>query len=189
VVNLIEGVILAGGKSSRMKQNKMMLDYKGQPLITHVINSMFTYCNKITIVTGHYQIDYKTLFDKDSNIDIIHNESYELGMFSSIKKGIEGINSDIFIIPGDYPLVKNTTYKKLLDGDGLIRVPVFRGRKGHPIFISQNLLDEIRNEDINSNLKVWRDRHSVQYIEVDDEGVIKDIDNINEYTKLLERND
>lgn len=34
----IMGVVLAGGRSSRMGQNKALLDYKGQPLIQHMID-------------------------------------------------------------------------------------------------------------------------------------------------------
>lgn len=33
----IAGVVLAGGRSSRMGQNKAMLDYRGQPLVAHMI--------------------------------------------------------------------------------------------------------------------------------------------------------
>ena len=184
---MIEGIILAGGKSSRMKQNKMLLPYLGKPLIYHTVQSMITYCNKITIVTGHYTEDYTSLFESDNKVHIIHNDQYQLGMFSSIKKAIKDVNSNIFIIPGDYPLVSKTTYEKLIQGDGLIRVPVCSGRRGHPIFISHNLVLDLKNEDISSNLKVWRDKHEVNYIEVKDEGIYKDIDTVSEYRQLLER--
>ncbi len=186
---MIEGIILAGGKSSRMKQNKMLLPYLGKPLIYHTISSMLTYCNKITIVTGHFKEEYNQLFDEKKDISVIHNDDYENGMFSSIKKAIKDIECDIFIIPGDYPLVKDDTYKNLLDADGPIRVPIYKGRRGHPIFISKNLLDDLKKEDISSNLKVWRDKHKVNYIEVEDEGIYIDVDTVNEYEKLLERND
>lgn len=33
----IAGVVLAGGRSSRMGQNKAMLDYHGQPLVSHMV--------------------------------------------------------------------------------------------------------------------------------------------------------
>jgi len=32
------GVVLVGGRSSRMGKNKSMLDYKGEPLLEHIIN-------------------------------------------------------------------------------------------------------------------------------------------------------
>lgn len=186
---MVTGVILAGGKASRMSENKMLLQYKNKPIIYHTIKSMITYCNKITIVTGFYQNEYIEVLKNFKNVEVVHNNRHEQGMFSSVKCAIDRINSDIFLIPGDYPLVKENTYKKLLDGDGPIRVPVFNGRRGHPIFISQKLLQNLKNEDISSNLKVWRDKHKVHYIEVADPGIIEDIDTKLDYQKLIERID
>lgn len=186
---LVEGIILAGGKASRMKQNKMLLPYKSKPILYHTINSMITHCNKITIVTGYYNLDYLDIINAFKHVEVVHNAQHELGMFSSIKKAIKNVTSDFFLIPGDYPLVKESTYQKLIDADGLIRVPVFKGRRGHPIYISQALLEGLKKEPIDSNLKVWRDKHIVNYIDVDDEGTIHDIDTILEYKQLVERND
>lgn len=187
---MIEGIILAGGKSSRMSQNKMLLQYHNKPMIYHVVKSMIPHCHKITIVTGFYNIDYKLFLQDFNNIHIIHNEAHHLGMFSSIKRAMKDVDNDIFLIPGDYPLVKTNTYKKLLEGFGTVRVPVYKGRKGHPIFISKELINGIKEEDIDSNLKIWRDKQTVTYIEVSDGGTLQDIDTIKEYEKLiLERDD
>lgn len=183
---MVEGVVLAGGKASRMRQNKMLLQYKGKPMIYHTIKSMFTYCNKITIVTGYYDLDYKEVLKEFQNVQILYNDEHDLGMFSSIKKAISQCKEDIVLIPGDYPLVKDLTYKRILDGDGQIRVPVYSGRRGHPIFISKHLFKDLLSEDVESNLKIWRDKHKVTYIEVDDGGVIRDIDTIVEYKQLIE---
>lgn len=190
VDGLAEGIILAGGKSSRMEQNKMLLQYKNKPIIYHVVKSMMTHCSKVTIVTGFYNIDYKQYLQEFSNVHIVHNDQHQLGMFSSIKRAIKDVENDIFLIPGDYPLVKKSTYRKILEGCGPVRVPVCQGRKGHPIFISKDLIPSIKIEDLSSNLKVWRDKQSVTYIEVSDRGTLQDIDTIKEYEKLiLERND
>jgi molybdenum cofactor cytidylyltransferase len=97
-------------------------------------------------------------------------------MFSSVKKGVSCIKNDFFLIPGDYPLVKKQTIDKLIASSGEIRVPIYNGRKGHPIFIEKELIQELLEEPITSNLKVFRDRHTVNYVEVDDKGILLDVD-------------
>jgi molybdenum cofactor cytidylyltransferase len=181
---LVHGIVLAGGKSSRMKQNKMLLEFNGKPLIYHTVKSMITYCNVITIVSGFYRVDYKKILSEFENIQVVHNFDYELGMFSSVKMAIKDVHSDCFIIPGDYPLVKPQTYQKLLDEKGEIKVPVFKDYKGHPLFISHKLVEDLKNESIDSNLKLWRDKHKLTLVQVEDSGVVRDIDTIIEYESL-----
>ena len=189
---MVDGIILAGGFSSRVGKNKMILKFLNKPLIYHTVKSMSKVCKSIIIVTGKYQEDYQKILKEFKNIRIVHNELYEQGMFSSVLKGIDNTNNDIFLIPGDYPLLKEFTYKLILQSNGEIRVPTFSGRRGHPIFISKELLPLLKKEGIASNLKVFRDKFEVNYIEVDDQGVLLDIDSLTDYEKLLknhERND
>lgn len=184
---MVDIVILAGGKSSRFKSNKMETLYQGVPILQKTIESFINLANSITIVTGFYNVDYLKDFTESHNIKVVHNHLHELGMFSSVLKGVEGIENDFLLTPGDYPNITSETVRTLLDGTGDIRVPTYLGRKGHPIFISKNLLDELKHEDIHSNLKVFRDKHSVNYIDVMDKGIIQDVDYIEDLQNLEER--
>ena len=188
---IIYGIILAGGKASRMKQNKMLLLYDGQPLIYHTVMSMRTVCDKIIIVTGYYNFDYLTLFPGIKGITIVHNENHEKGMFSSVKKGVENIDNHCFIIPGDYPLICELTYKEALKQKGEIRVPIYQRKRGHPIFLEKEIVKKLQIEPEDSNLKAFRNRYQVTYFKVNNEGILLDIDNIHDYQQLItkERND
>lgn len=176
------GIVLAGGKSSRVGENKMELIINKKKVIECTIDSMSKSVEFVTVVTGQYQTKIN---ETKTPIKIVHNQNHHLGMFSSIKTGVSEINDDVFIIPGDYPMVKPETYKTLLGSKGLIRVPVYNGRKGHPIYIDRQLLKNLKEEPIDSNLKVWRDKHTVNYIEVFDKGVLLDIDTIEDYQNIL----
>jgi len=185
MIALVDGIILAAGKASRVGQNKLLLEYRGQPIIYYPLRILSEICENVTLVTGHYKIDYASMFLEFDNIFVVHNENYNLGMFSSVKKGVEVSKNDILLIPGDYPLVKKETFQALLHGTGDIRVPIYKGKKGHPIFISRSLRDELLNDDPASNLKVFRDKHKVNYIDVDDEGILIDIDHFEDYNRIL----
>ena len=182
---MIHGIILAGGKASRVKKNKLLLDFKGRPIIYHTVKSMSSVCDKITIVTGFYQEIYLPYLEEFLDVNIVHNPLHETGMFSSVLEGIKGVNEDCFIIPGDSPLVNHKTYKQLLASNGGIRVPSYNYKAGHPIFLEKQMVLKLQQEEPTSNLKTFRNKHKVHYVNVDDPGILFDIDYIEDYEKLI----
>ena len=127
---MIDGIILAGGKSTRMGTNKLLLEYKGHPLIWYTIQAMKPHVGRIIIVTGKYDNDIRNAL-KDEKVTFIYNSNYEKGMFSSVQAGVREVKGDFFLIPGDCPFVKSSTYLALLNGKGDIRVPQYHGEDGH----------------------------------------------------------
>ena len=184
---MVHVVILAGGKSSRFKKNKMETLFLGKPILQHTIESFINLSNHIVVVTGFYSVDYLKAFIEDHNITVVHNEKHEKGMFSSVLKGVSKVENNFLLTPGDYPNISEKTIQTLLNGEGSVRVPTYKGRKGHPIYIDSCLLDELKNEDIDSNLKVFRDKHNVSYIEVDDEGILQDVDYLEDLQTIEKR--
>lgn len=185
VMKLIETVVLAGGSSRRFRKNKLAFEYRGKPLICETIMPFYDISDHITIVTGQYPLpDLSEWFDV-TKISIVHNPNHEDGMFTSVLKGVERIKGDCFLIPGDMPLVNRSTLQIVLEANGLIRVPVYQNRRGHPIFIAQKLISKLQQESPSSNLKEFRDRHDVTYLEVDDPGILQDIDTIEDAKQFL----
>ena len=159
----------------------MTLIYNDLPIICNVIESMKSFCSKIVVVTGHYHDEIKEVVKKYDKVIVKRNTNYDLGMFSSVITGVKEINCDFFLTPGDYPLIKKETYKILMDASGVIRVPTFNQRRGHPILITKELIKPLLNESVNSNLKVFRDRYNVTYVNTFDEGVLIDVDTMEDY--------
>jgi len=180
---MIDGIILAGGYSSRFKNNKMCALYLNKPLILHTIENMHSVCEKIFLVTGYYHDEIIDLVKDISFVDVIYNKNYDQGMFSSVLAGVACVSHDFFIIPGDYPLVSKTVYLKLLTGNQVIRVPSYQNRLGHPIFIKKELIKELLDTKID-NLKDFRNQYDYQMIEVEDKNILLDIDTIDDLESL-----
>ncbi len=185
---MVEGIILAGGFSSRTKQNKMTLKLKGKEIIFHTIETMHKVCERIIIVTGHYHKELKDLLQDYEYIHIAENIDYQKGMFSSVKVGVREVKNNFFIIPGDYPLVSLDTYKNILRGTKSIRVPSYNKHLGHPLYVDFSLKDEILNGGY-ENLKAFRNAFDFEYIEVDDENILIDIDTMKDFKAIEERID
>ncbi len=181
---MVDGIVLAGGYSSRFKQNKMTVKFKDKPLIIHTIETMLLVCSKIFVVTGFYHQEIAELLEGYSSIELIYNKNYNQGMFSSVKIGVGQVNHDFFIIPGDCPLVKEEVYQKLLLAQGDIRVPSFNHRLGHPIFMSLKEKDLIQKTEF-SNLKDFRNSQDFKIVEVHDKGILSDIDTISDLDKII----
>lgn len=181
---MIEGIILAGGYSSRIKTNKMKLLYKGKPLICNVIETMQKVVDKIVVVSGHYHDEVFEVVKNYEKVTVVKNDNYAAGMFSSVITGVKAIENDFFLIPGDYPLIKTSTYEILANETGLIRVPLYNLRRGHPIFIKKDLISNLLNEPADSNLKKFRNKYEVNYVDTNDEGVLIDIDTMIDYLNL-----
>lgn len=181
---MAEGIILAGGFSSRTNNNKMSLIIKDKPLLIHAIESMRPFVNKIYLVTGHYDQEIRSFIKEDEKLQIVYNKDYPRGMFSSVLCGAHYVSDDFFILPGDIPFINARTYDALLKGSKPVRYPTYKGKEGHPLFIKKELIDELRNERIDSNLKVFRDRQDKEAIEVDDKYILRDVDTNEEYINL-----
>lgn len=182
---MAEGIILAGGFSSRTKNNKMLLTIDDKPLILHTINSMKPFVKRIIVVTGHYDQDIKNLL-KNENVEIYFNEHYPKGMFSSVLRGVQEVKDDFFIMPGDIPFVNKNTYMSLLNGTKDVRYPRYKGKDGHPLFLKKEMKEKLLQEPMDSNLKAFRDKQDCEIIEVDDKYINRDIDTMDEYNKVLE---
>jgi len=180
---MIDGIILAGGKSTRMKTNKMLLDINGHPLIWHTLKSMEPFVSRIIIVTGLYDKEIREAL-KGEKVTFVHNKNYEKGMFSSVQLAVKETTGDFFIIPGDCPFVKPETYEALLNGNNDVRVPRYENEDGHPIFISKKYKDEIVNMPLDSNLKVFRDSKNYEIIMVKDKNIVINLNEFLDYQNI-----
>ena len=180
---MTECIILAGGKSTRMGTNKMLLEYKGHPLIWHTIQSVAPFVSKIIIVTGKYNQEIREAL-KDEKVAFIYNKDYELGMFSSVLTGVNETGEDFLIIPGDCPFVKPETFKKILSGTGEIRYPKCGENEGHPLYISKKYKDELLHFGLDNNLKMFRDSKKCEIIDVEDKNIAMNLNSILDFYHL-----
>lgn len=184
IYTMAQGIILAGGLSTRAETNKLLLVIKNKPLICHTIDNMRPFVDKIVVVTGRY---HNELLPYLNDVEVVKNDNYVKGMFSSVKVGVSHINDDFFILPGDTPFVSKKVYESLLKGTFSIRVPLYVGKKGHPVFLKKENSKKILEEPDDSNLKNYIEAKGFESIEVDDDNCLTDIDTKEDYLNLLKK--
>lgn len=184
----VEGIILAAGLSSRAASYKMTLAFNNKTVIENTIDNMLDFCNRI-IVVGGYQIEnLRPIVEKYSKVELVFNEDYMQGMYSSVKRGMSCIREDnFFFTPGDYPLISPGVYKELLLHKAPVVIPTFEGKKGHPILFNSNVTYDVLNC---TAYKTLREVISTRYTilaEVNCRGIIMDLDTIEDYEIMLKQ--
>ena len=64
-----------------------------------------------------------------------------------------------------------------------------RGRHGHPVVFGSAVFEELRRADLNSGAKAVVHAHALDIlnVEVDDSGVLRDVDTPRDYRELFGR--
>jgi len=183
----INGLIVAAGLSSRALGYKMLYRIEEKTLIEQAVMTIQPFCQGVTVVTGHNHGLIEKVLKDYKDIHLVYNEKYEEGMFSSVKLGINKMICDrLIFMPGDYGHVKKRTVKKILENAGDVVVPSYDHKAGHPIIIEGVLLEEIsENLEFNS-LKDFVKTKTINYVTVNDPGILMDIDTFEDYLNVLE---
>jgi len=183
----VEGIILAAGFSSRVGRFKMTLPFGRSTVLEHTVINMHSVCDRV-IVVGGYRIELiRELLNGYPYVDIVENQDYPTGMFSSVCCGISHVKGDsFFLTPGDYPLISASVYEIMNATKGDFVVPTHLGRKGHPILIRNRLGDDILALPKDSTLRDFVFSHEVTRVNVGEETIYLDIDSMEDYLRVKE---
>jgi molybdenum cofactor cytidylyltransferase len=127
----------------------------------------------------------------------VDNPDADAGQLSSVLAGLEAADrpgtSGLLVTPVDAPLVTSATVAALLavfssSGAPIVRA-VYHGRHGHPVVFSRDLFDSLRRADPALGAKAVLRAHALAIVDVDvdDAGVIADVDTPDDYRALFGR--
>jgi len=185
-------VILAAGRSRRMKSPKFDLQYKNDlTFLDHTIKEYSTFgCEKIIIVLNKKGIEIinKNPIKYDDSIIFIENNHLYYERFYSIKLGLENLSNThpVFIHNVDNPIISHNILQNLISNLSFDFItPSFKGRGGHPILISFKVAQQIISQEKNNLiLSEFLKRFKKQRIEVDDKNILLNINTPEEYQLL-----
>ena len=107
--NNITGIILAGGKSSRMRTEKGLILYKNKPFIKHIIEAMKPLVSNIIIICNTRAYER---FGFKCYEDLIKNTGPLAGIYTGLSYSKTDNN---LIVSCDIPLVNTVVLQKLID--------------------------------------------------------------------------
>jgi molybdenum cofactor cytidylyltransferase len=191
---MMQTVLLAAGSSNRMGEPKLLLPYRGGPLILQALNAALMASDSVILVTG-YNADLIVasiahLQEKHRDrLVVVHNPSPQDGQFSSTLFGMQSVDpdADFAIAVADLPLVCASHYKRLyrmLPGYEAVR-PYYKNTPGHPVICAASLRETILALPVGATMRELLAGRKVLEYEDGDAAWTTDIDTPQAYEKLI----
>jgi len=196
------GLILAAGESRRMGTPKALLRYRDESFLDTLIGLFEKRCAPVIVVLGAAAQQVRAATKRTAAF--VENEHWESGQTGSMQCGLRTVPVDaegVLFTLVDHPAVRMETIDALLRAGVRggaetgklkhappLRVPVYHGRNGHPIWFSRGLIREslALTESGAARDVVRAHAAEIEYLDVEDPGVLADIDDPAAYRALLE---
>lgn len=154
------GIILAGGQSSRMGQNKALMRMSGVTVIERIASELDKIVDELLIVTNSLR-EYDFL-----KIQLVEDEQKGKGPLAGIQAGLKASRSDQnLIVACDMPFISTSLGQFLLEElrDYQAAIPKLDGRI-HPLFgaYHKDVLPMVTQCLANNELRIQSLLHHVQ---------------------------
>jgi len=141
-------LVPAAGMSTRLGRNKLLLPFKGKPLIAHAVDTLLASAvDEIIIVLGHEAERVRAAIG-EKRVRFVENRDYHEGLGSSVRAGFAAIpfhTRAIMIYLADQPLLEPGDVNFLIHAfveaaqtNKSIVVPLFGGQRGNPVIVKSS---------------------------------------------------
>jgi molybdenum cofactor cytidylyltransferase len=198
---VIPGIILAAGLSKRMGTPKALLSAgagrDGPTFVRLLAHTLLDGGVTDVLVVGRLDDEalQREVDSLGASVRFVPNDRADTGQLSSVVAGLNAADRPgvrgILVTPVDAPFVRSSTIRALIATTSAAHPPVVRpayhGRHGHPVIFSRAVFDELRRADPSIGAKAVVHAHTADVVnlEVDDPGVLADIDTPEDYERII----
>jgi molybdenum cofactor cytidylyltransferase len=128
-------------------------------------------------------------------VRFVPNPNHERGQLTSIVAGVNAIDrpgvGGLLVMPVDMPLVRPETFAAVLHASAAHPSAIVRavcgGRHGHPVIFDRGSFDPLRraHPSVGAKAVLHACADRVLDIEVPDDGVLKDVDSLDDYVAVF----
>lgn len=193
----VAGVILAGGRSTRMGSAKALLDFRGAPFVVRILEvlEVLDVRPRLVVVGPDGHAIRAALTDHDCLV--VENADVAGGPIASLRVALRALHpvqpAGVLTWPVDLPHIRLTTVERLLDSyrqDGApVVVPAFGARRGHPVLWDASLFAELLTsvEAARSGARAVLQAHraAARVVPVDDPAVVDSLNTPEDYQRLV----
>ena len=193
---MIDGIVLAAGASTRMGKSKALLEIDGVTFLERAVHLLRDAgCRYVVAVVD--DDDWTERLADVSGAAVVINDQPNAEQIDSLRLGLANLpdgGDGVLVLPVDFPRVAAETVKALVAefarGDAQILNAAYNGVAGHPVIFARSIIPELMQPGLPDGARSVIDahKHDARSVEVDDPGVLIDVDTPEDYSKITEEN-
>jgi molybdenum cofactor cytidylyltransferase len=192
---VLAAVILSGGASSRMGSPKALLPYQGRPFLEHLLE--VTQHPKIgvrRVVLGAHAEAISRSVSLHAD-EIVINTEWEKGQLSSLHaamRSLPGGTDGLLLCPIDHPLISAGLITELIAqfyaSPVPAVVPVFNGRRGHPVIFSATVYRELEVApvEVGARAVIWAHQKEICEYTTTEEGCVLNLNDPTTFDRVTD---
>ena len=182
-----------------MGSPKALLEYRGETFIQRLVRVLSPVCERVIVVLGYHAAAIRPGVPASAVVAV--NAAPERGQLTSLQAGLTVLPADaegFLFTPVDSPAVERATVERLADAfrrrdaATLLVIPRIQTpsgpQRGHPVFAARAIAEELLALPPTGTASDVIHGHIPQtvYVDVDDPGILIDIDDREAYRRLSE---
>jgi len=195
---MLAAVILSGGASKRMGSPKALLPYQGRPFLEHLLEvTAHREIGARRVVLGAHAEPIAKAVDLKAD-EIVINHEWEKGQLSSIQAALRSLppgTDGILLCLIDHPLISSALVQDLIEQfyktKKPVVLPVYEGRRGHPVIFSASLYDELLRAPLETGARavVWAHAAETEEVRTNEEGCVLNLNDPETLNRAAQQKD
>jgi len=175
---------------------KALLPYRGSTFLEYLALLLDAQpVEPLLVVLGHEPERIRGAVALPDRAQVLLNPAYRLGQLSSLQAAIGAIANTtpagLLVAPVDHPCLDGPLLSLLIrtfiEETPDVLVPVYGGRRGHPVIFSAGLFAELLEAPLDQGARAVVRRHAVRQVPVQTQGVLLDVDDPEIYRRVIQR--
>lgn len=179
----VVGILLAGGSATRFGSDKLLHPLPdGTPIAVASARSLIAAVSRVVAVVRPDAPELeRALRAAGAEVTVCERASEGMGVTLAHAVSAAGDAAGWVVALADMPFIRPATTRRIADavaGGAAIAAPVFRGERGHPVGFALEFRAALErlSGDAGAREIVKANASALQRVEVDDPGVLRDID-------------